>query len=69
MSEFLVTRNSDGDFVIGMELAHSIESIVVLLAVLKAGAASLSVDDGHPDDRVNKIISQGQPAFVIVEKG
>jgi len=31
------------------------------------GAATLSIDDGHPDKRVSKIISQGQPALVIVE--
>jgi len=67
LNEYPVKRNSDGDFVIGMELANNVQSMIAYLAILKAGAAILAIDDEHPDGRVSQIIGQGQPAFVIVE--
>jgi len=37
LNEYPVKRNSDGDYVIGMELANNIKSIIVYMAILKAG--------------------------------
>ncbi|CAG0883574.1 unnamed protein product [Cyprideis torosa] len=43
--------------------------IVTLLAILKTGKAYIAMDSGFPEARVNHIISDSNPQFVIRNKG
>jgi pristinamycin I synthase 3 and 4 len=49
----------------GLAMPRSIEMIVALLAVLKAGAAYLPLDPSYPEDRLRFMISDARPACVI----
>ncbi|CAM5641083.1 Amino acid adenylation domain-containing protein (Fragment) OS=Streptomyces tendae OX=1932 GN=GUR47_38495 PE=4 SV=1 [Streptomyces tendae] len=53
-----------GTFV-AVKLPRSVELIVALLAVTKAGAAYVPVDPEYPAERVAHILTDAQPALVI----
>ncbi|MBQ0969588.1 AMP-binding protein, partial [Streptomyces sp. RK23] len=53
-----------GSFV-AVKLPRSVELIVALLAVTKAGAAYVPVDPEYPAERVAHILSDASPALVI----
>jgi amino acid adenylation domain-containing protein len=58
-----VTR---GTFVaIGME--RSVEMVVGLLAILKAGAAYIPIDPTYPDERVAAMLEDSQPALLLTQ--
>ncbi len=42
--------------------------IVSMLAVLKAGAAYLPIDPDYPADRIEYMLNDAQPLFVITSK-
>ncbi|MZG16749.1 AMP-binding protein, partial [Streptomyces sp. SID5914] len=53
-----------GSFV-AVKLPRSVELVVALLAVTKAGAAYVPVDPEYPQERVAHILSDATPALVI----
>jgi len=50
---------------VGIYLDKSIESIISIFAILKAGAAYVPLDPGAPNDRIAKIISDCIPSAII----
>jgi mycobactin peptide synthetase MbtE len=52
LARWLIGQGVGADDVIGLRLTTSIEFIVAMLAVLKAGAAYLPIDPAYPDDRI-----------------
>lgn len=59
--------NQDGDWIIAVCMAPSDELIVTLLAILKTGAAYLPIDTTFPKSRVDHILQEAKPAFVIYD--
>ncbi|MEU9232419.1 amino acid adenylation domain-containing protein [Streptomyces subrutilus] len=55
--------------VVALALPRSAESIVALLAVLKAGAAFLPLDADHPRDRIAHMLADARPAAVLTGAG
>lgn len=55
----------DEEAIIGLRLGTSIEFIVALLGVLKAGAAYLPIDPAYPEDRIEYLITDARPRTVI----
>ncbi|GHF71769.1 amino acid adenylation domain-containing protein/non-ribosomal peptide synthase protein (TIGR01720 family) [Amycolatopsis bartoniae] len=53
------------DRVVGIRLDRSLELVVSLLAVLKAGGAYLPLDPSYPEERLEFMISDAQPAVVL----
>ncbi|AWH53650.1 non-ribosomal peptide synthetase [Stenotrophomonas sp. ESTM1D_MKCIP4_1] len=51
--------------VVAVALPRSLELMVALLAVLRAGAAYLPLDLAHPDDRLARILTSARPACVL----
>jgi mycobactin peptide synthetase MbtE len=51
--------------IVGLRMATSIEFVVAMLAVLKAGAAYLPIDPAYPDERIEYLISDAHPKTVI----
>jgi amino acid adenylation domain-containing protein len=51
--------------IIGIALPRSIELIVAVLAIHKAGAAFLPLDPSYPDQRLKLILEEARPRFVI----
>ncbi|KAF2755475.1 nonribosomal peptide synthetase 7 [Pseudovirgaria hyperparasitica] len=55
-----------GDLV-GIVLDRSLMLVVVLLAVLKAGAAYVPIDPTFPQDRIHHMLEDADPKLVVVE--
>ncbi|AWH46270.1 non-ribosomal peptide synthetase [Stenotrophomonas sp. ZAC14A_NAIMI4_1] len=53
--------------IVAVALPRSIELVVALLGVLRAGAAYLPLDLAHPDERLARILASAQPACVLAE--
>ena len=61
----LVERGTRRGDVIGVALDRSIDLVVVLLAVLKAGAAYVPIDPAIPAERINHILTDAAPKLVV----
>jgi amino acid adenylation domain-containing protein/non-ribosomal peptide synthase protein (TIGR01720 family) len=53
------------DAVVGLHLGRSVDFIVALLAVLKAGGAYLPLDPTHPGARLRQLVTDAQATVVI----
>lgn len=56
-----------GDFV-ALYLEKSLEMVVVILSVLKCGAAYIPLDPGYPKERIKKILFDSSPKVVITSQ-
>lgn len=65
LARWLIGRGFGAEDVIGLRMTTSIEFIVALLAVLKAGAAYLPIDPAYPDDRIQYLVTDARPQTVI----
>jgi len=54
--------------IIGVSMGRSIDMIVVLLAIIKSGAAYLAVDPTYPRERVLHVLQDSQIALLIIDK-
>ena len=54
---------------VGVFLNRSIEAIVALVAVLKAGGAYLPLDPAYPSERVVTILEDAKPLVMLTESG
>lgn len=61
--------NQDGDWIVAVCIPPSDELIITLLAILKAGAAYLPIDTAFPQNRIDHILTEAKPAFVIYDHG
>ncbi|MDY0815146.1 non-ribosomal peptide synthetase [Kitasatospora purpeofusca] len=57
------------DTVVALALPRSVGTVVALLAVLKAGAASLPLDPEYPADRTAAMLADAAPALVLTDDG
>ncbi|KJK54787.1 AMP-binding protein, partial [Saccharothrix sp. ST-888] len=61
----LIARGVGPERVVAVALPRSVESVVAVLGVLKAGAAYLPVDPGYPASRIAFMLEDAVPAVVI----
>jgi aspartate racemase len=66
-AHLLAARGVRPEQVVAVRLARSPEWLAGVLGVLKAGAAYLPVDPGHPAERVELMLTDAQVAMVITE--
>ncbi|MEH7829979.1 non-ribosomal peptide synthetase [Gemmobacter denitrificans] len=64
----LIAQGAGPDQIIGICTERSPEMIVAILAILKAGAAYLTLDPDHPDDRIRYMITDAKPRAVITTR-
>ena len=57
LARWLIGQGFGADDIIGLRMTTSIEFIVAMLAVLKAGAAYLPIDPAYPDDRIEYLVT------------
>ncbi|MGH3853382.1 MAG: amino acid adenylation domain-containing protein, partial [Pseudonocardiaceae bacterium] len=65
LAHLLVARGIGPEDVVAVAVPRSIELVVSLLAVLKAGAAYLPIDPDHPADRVAVMLRDARPLLVL----
>ncbi|MFC6019329.1 amino acid adenylation domain-containing protein, partial [Plantactinospora solaniradicis] len=61
----LISRRVGPESLVGVLMDRSIDLVVVLLGVVKAGAAYLPIDPGYPDDRISFMLADACPAVVV----
>ncbi|MGY2061506.1 AMP-binding protein, partial [Nocardia gipuzkoensis] len=67
LARLLLTHGVGPDAVVAVALPRSVELIVALLAVLKAGGAYLPIDPAYPSDRLAFILADAAPVAVVVD--
>ncbi|WP_433590320.1 amino acid adenylation domain-containing protein [Nocardia sp. CA-145437] len=61
----LVARGAGPDTLVGLAMRRSLDLLVGMYAVVKAGAAYLPIDSDHPADRIAAVLEQGRPLCVL----
>ncbi|KAA6214828.1 amino acid adenylation domain-containing protein [Streptomyces albofaciens JCM 4342] len=65
----LIGRGVGPERTVALLLPRSLDLVVALLAVLKAGAAYLPVDPEYPADRIDHMLRDAGPALVLTTAG
>jgi amino acid adenylation domain-containing protein len=65
LARLLAGHGAGPDRIVALALPRSADLIVAILATLKAGAAYLPIDVGHPIDRIRYTLSDSAPVAVI----
>lgn len=65
LARLLVRQGFGPEDIVGLRMTTSIEFVVAMLAVLKAGAAYLPIDPAYPDERLHYLIADARPRTVI----
>ncbi|HEX2876855.1 MAG TPA: amino acid adenylation domain-containing protein [Polyangiaceae bacterium] len=65
----LVAQGVTPDSVVAIAFERSLEAVVALLAVLKAGACYLPLDPGYPAERLAFMLEDARPALVLKQRG
>lgn len=65
LARWLIAQGIGADDIIGLRMTTSVEFMVAVLAVLKAGAAYLPIDPANPPDRIEYFVADAAPRVVI----
>ncbi|MEU8423478.1 amino acid adenylation domain-containing protein [Micromonospora sp. NPDC048835] len=65
LARLLVERGAGPETRVALLLPRSVELLVAILAVLKAGAAYLPVDTGYPANRISYLLTDAEPTLVL----
>ena len=68
LAHFLIELGTKPEDIIGLCLDRSIEMIIGLLAILKAGAAYLPLDPDYPDGRITHMIKDSQLKLILTQQ-
>lgn len=61
--------NADGDHIIAVSMQPTDSLLIVLLSILKAGAAYLPLDAEFPAARMEHILNESKPLMVVYDEG
>ncbi|WP_329585306.1 non-ribosomal peptide synthase/polyketide synthase [Kitasatospora sp. NBC_01250] len=67
LARVLVHRGVRPESLVAVVLDRSVELVVALLAVLKAGGAYLPIDPGYPAERIAYTLGDAAPALVLTD--
>lgn len=67
LANYLKNKNVKNNQVIGVMLNRSLEMMVAILAVLKAGAAYIPIDPEYPIDRISYMLSNSNSPILITQ--
>ncbi|AQS41426.1 MAG: Non-ribosomal peptide synthase/amino acid adenylation enzyme [Candidatus Tokpelaia hoelldobleri] len=67
LANLIMADGVGAEQIVAIALPRSVDLIVALLAVLKAGATYLPLDPDYPAERLNYMLEHAQPALVITD--
>ncbi len=67
LANYLLSKNVQPDQLVGVLLDRSVDMIVSMMAVLKAGAAYLPLDPTYPKDRIEYMLEDARVVTVITQ--
>ncbi|MCX4404260.1 amino acid adenylation domain-containing protein [Streptomyces sp. NBC_01764] len=65
----LIARGVRPGQVVGLHAGRTLELVVGVLGILKAGAAYLPLDPGQPAERLAAMVADAEPALVLTDHG
>ncbi|MFD5178397.1 amino acid adenylation domain-containing protein [Nocardia sp. NPDC058379] len=65
LAHWLIGQGIGTEDIVGLRLGTSVEFIVAVLAVLKAGGAYLPIDPAYPDDRIEYLVEDARPRLLL----
>ncbi|HXA59439.1 MAG TPA: amino acid adenylation domain-containing protein, partial [Streptosporangiaceae bacterium] len=68
LARLLVARGVGPESIVALVLPRSVEQVVAVLAVAKAGGAYLPLDPGHPAERIAFMLADARPVLVIADR-
>lgn len=68
IAHYLVSKNVQPDQLVGVLLDRSVDMIVAMMGILKAGAAYLPLDPAYPKDRIEYMLEDAHAVSVITQK-
>ncbi|WP_161519933.1 amino acid adenylation domain-containing protein [Bacillus cereus] len=67
VARYLVDLKIEKESLITVFLKRSIESVIIALGILKAGATYVPIDPGYPEERVLKILTNSKSKIIFTE--
>lgn len=68
LANWLVAQGTKPDDIIGVLIDRSTDLYIIMLGILKAGAAYLPIDSGYPHDRIEYILEDTQISLLLTNK-
>ncbi|MFF1699342.1 amino acid adenylation domain-containing protein [Streptomyces sp. NPDC058257] len=68
LAHWLVENGAGPDQLVAVRIPHSVDLLVAVYAVVKAGAAYVPVDPELPEDRVRHMLESANPLLVLEEE-
>jgi len=68
LAQYLIRAGISIDDRVGVCMERSIEMVVALLGILKAGAAYLPIDPAYPVDRISYLLEDAQAGALLTQK-
>ncbi|RFS84179.1 amino acid adenylation domain-containing protein [Actinomadura spongiicola] len=68
LANALVRRGAAPERLVGLALPRSADLVVALLAILKSGAGYLPIDPRYPSARLEHVLSEARPVFVLTDR-
>ncbi|WP_433125223.1 amino acid adenylation domain-containing protein [Micromonospora sp. CA-240977] len=65
LARLIIGHGIGPEAIVAVAVPRSVEQVVAVLAVVKAGAAYLPVDTGYPADRISHMLADAAPACVL----
>lgn len=65
LANYLRKNDIKSESIVGIMMSHSLELIIGIIAVLKAGGAYLPIDPNYPVERVNYILEDSESIMLI----
>lgn len=66
LANYLRENGVGKESIVGIMMSHSIELIIGILAVLKAGGTYLPIDPNYPVDRVNYMLEDSESSLLLI---
>ncbi|MQY17212.1 non-ribosomal peptide synthetase [Nocardia macrotermitis] len=65
LARLLIARGAGPDTVVGLAMRRSLDLVIGMYAIVRAGAAYLPIDPDHPAERNADILAQARPLCVL----
>ena len=68
LADYLITLGVKPDVLVGLCIERSVEMVVGLLAILKAGSAYVPLDPSYPQERLAYMLSDSQASVLLTQQ-